>query len=99
MTGPSPEAIAAARAGGALPASPTYSILALVPSASPRPTSGAPGRRLPTPDEIARINAALSSMDRSGGAATREQIGRMIFQKESGARSIAAVAPGPPPPP
>jgi len=99
MAGPSPEAIAAARARGAVPAAPVYSILALEPSDPLRARPGIPGRRLPTADEIARINAALASMDRSGGAATREVIGRMIVAKEKNTSPSPPSTPASPPPP
>jgi len=66
MAGPTPEAIAAARSGGEAPPPASYTVLALEPSDPLRARGGIPGRRLPTPDEIARINAALASMDRSG---------------------------------
>ncbi len=62
MAGPSPEAIAAARAGGA--AAPSAPPDAETEAARPPAPEVRFGRRAPTSDEIARINAALAAMDK-----------------------------------
>lgn len=68
MAGPSPEALAAAKAAGAIPGAATDTVSVIDPTAPGGVRSRAAGqivfgRRVPTHDEIARINAALAGMD------------------------------------
>jgi spore germination cell wall hydrolase CwlJ-like protein len=65
MAGPSPQALAQADSLGSAGPVPGSSLLASLVTDRPGARGGMPGRRAPTPDEIARINAALASMDRA----------------------------------